>query len=183
MALRPALVHAGEALEPVDTPAGRLGVFVCADGRIPTIASTLVARGARDPGRSDRLGDAAAATPHALENLQADLMIPVRARENGVPLVVANKVGVEARSVAYCGKSQIVAADGTVVALAPQDEATTLTATVAIGPPIVDARRRSRRRSRGSPARRCPTSLRIAIALRADPELHALGGASPTPSW
>ncbi|HEV2641166.1 MAG TPA: carbon-nitrogen hydrolase family protein, partial [Candidatus Elarobacter sp.] len=115
---------AGSALEPVDTPVGRLGVFICADGRIPTIPSTLVARGAQilvvptawvTSGRD----------PHALENLQADLMIAVRARENGVPLVVANKVGVEARSVAYCGKSQILAADGTVVALASQDQETT----------------------------------------------------------
>jgi predicted amidohydrolase len=110
--------HAGEALQPVDTPLGRLGVFVCADGRIPTIAATLVARGAEilvvptawvSSGRD----------AEALENIQADLMISVRARENGVPLVAANKVGVEARSVAYCGKSQLVAADGTIVALGP----------------------------------------------------------------
>ncbi len=162
----------GTALQPVDTPVGRLGVFVCADGRIPTIPSTLVARGAQilvvptawvTSGRD----------PHALENLQADLMIPVRARENGVPLVVANKVGVEARSVAYCGKSQIVAADGTVVALAPQDEETTLHATVAMGPPIVARTAEPPRVARlaGDPL---PAAVRIAVALHPDPQLHAL---------
>ena len=66
---------AGTALEPVDTPVGRLGVFICADGRIPTIPDALVARGAEvlvvptawvTSGRD----------PRALENIQADLMIP-----------------------------------------------------------------------------------------------------------
>jgi predicted amidohydrolase len=162
---------AGDALEPVDTPAGRLGIFICADGRIPTIASTLVAKGAEvlvvptawvTSGRD----------PRVLENIQADLMIAVRARENGVPLVAANKTGVEARSVAYCGKSQILAADGSLVAVAPQDEETVLRGTVAIGasiaglpsaPPAVT-------RLAGDPL---PQLLRIAIAAHADAELHA----------
>ncbi len=163
---------AGETIDPVDTPAGRLGVFVCADGRIPTIGSALVARGAEilvvptawvTSGRD----------PRALENLQADLMIAVRARENGVPLVVANKVGVEARSVAYCGKSQIIAADGSVVALAGQDEETILQATVAVGAPVVDRRPEPPAvvRLAGEPL---PETVRIAIAWHADPELRAL---------
>lgn len=163
---------AGTALEPVDTPVGRLGIFICADGRIPTIPSTLVARGAQvlvvptawvTSGRD----------PHALENLQADLMIAVRARENGVPLVVANKAGVEARSVAYSGKSQIIAADGTVIALAPQDAEATLHATVAIGPPIVSLAPEppAVRRLAGDPL---ADALRIAIAAQADPQLRAL---------
>jgi predicted amidohydrolase len=104
----------GTTLAPIETPVGTLGVMICADGRIPTIASTLVDRGAqilvvptawvtsgRDPG--------------ALENIQADLMIRTRARENATPLVAANKVGTERGAVAYCGKSQIVASDGSVL--------------------------------------------------------------------
>ena len=163
----------GSALEPVDTPVGRLGVFICADGRIPTIASTLVGKGAEvlvvptawvTSGRD----------PAALENIQADLMIPVRARENGVPVVAANKCGVEVRSVAYCGKSQIVAADGTVVARASQDDETTLHGSVAIGPSLA-----SHTRAPASGARRLagdalPNAARIAVALHPDPELHAL---------
>jgi len=161
----------GTAIEPVDTPAGRLGVFVCADGRIPTIGARLVERGAevlvmptawvtsgRDPG--------------ALENLQADLMARVRARENGVPLIAANKCGVEARSVAYCGKSQIVDAQGGIVALASQRDATTLHATVNFAPsdalranvPGVD-------RGSGDPL---PPMLRIAIACEPDVRLREL---------
>ena len=164
---------AGSSLEPVDTPAGRLGVFVCADGRIPTIASALVERGAEalvmptawvSSGRD----------PAVRENLQADLMIPVRARENGVPLVAANKVGVEARSVLYCGKSQLVAADGTVVALASQDKEETVTGTldfaaVTAPPRMGDAT--AIVRQQGPPL---ADLTRIAISAHSDPRLHAL---------
>ena len=163
---------AGSALEPVDTPAGRLGVFICADGRIPTIGASLVAKGAEvlvvptawvTSGRD----------PSALENLQADLMIAVRARENGLPLVAANKAGVEARSVAYCGKSQILAADGSVVAIASQEGETTLFGTIAIGPSIVDLPPQPPGVQRGAGEPLEPT-LRIALATRADPALRAL---------
>ncbi len=162
----------GDALEPIDTPAGRLGIFICADGRIPTIAHTLVARGAEllvvptawvSSGRD----------PLALENVQADLMIAVRARENGVPLVAANKVGVEARSVVYCGKSQLIAADGTVVARGPEREEAVVRGALAVGPPIV---------AHGgpvAPVRRLVGDalaplVRIAISVRVDPDLYAL---------
>jgi len=162
----------GNALEPLDTPVGRLGIFICADGRIPTIAHTLVARGAEllvvptawvSSGRD----------PLALENIQADLMIAVRARENGVPLIAANKVGVEARSVVYCGKSQLVAADGTVVARGPEREEAIVHGSLAVGPPIVahGGPVAPVRRLSGEPL---APLVRIAISDRADPELHAL---------
>jgi predicted amidohydrolase len=105
----------GETLAPIETPLGMLGLLVCADGRIPTIASTLVDRGATmlvmptawvTSGRD----------PSALENIQADLFANVRARENGVPFVVSNKCGVERGSVAYCGKSAIIDGAGAFVA-------------------------------------------------------------------
>lgn len=163
---------AGDALRPVDTPLGRLGVFICADGRIPTIAPALVAAGAEvlvvptawvTSGRD----------PDALENVQADLMIPVRARENGVPLVAANKVGVEARSVLYCGKSQIVAADGSLVALGSQHDEEIVRATIAIGPSVASLDGAPAAVARGSgPA--LPAALRIAISPQTDPALHAL---------
>jgi predicted amidohydrolase len=165
--------RAGTALEPIDTPAGRLGVFVCADGRIPTISSTLVDRGAEilvlptawvTSGRD----------PAVLENLQADLMVNVRARENGVPLVAANKVGIEARSVAYCGKSAIIDAEGTFVARASQNEETTLQAHIAVGPSIVK-RNPTPNVARGSGMPVLTESVRIAITpTRSDIPLHEL---------
>ena len=120
----------GARIEPIHTAAGTLGVLICADGRLPTIARTLVDRGARllvmptawvTSGRN----------PDALENVQADLLARVRAFENGVPFVAANKCGSELGMVAYCGKSQIVDARGEIVALAGEAEPETLIATVA----------------------------------------------------
>lgn len=124
----------GEMLQPLVTPLGVLGLLVCADGRIPTISRTLVERGAellvmptawvtsgRDPG--------------SLENVQADLMINVRARENGVPFVAANKCGVELQSIAYCGKSAIVASDGTFVTRAGERDETVIFGEIEVGKP------------------------------------------------
>jgi len=130
---------AGETLAPIATPLGKLGILVCADGRIPTIAATLCDRGAEllvmptawvTSGRD----------PHALENAQADYMAAVRARENGVPFIVANKVGIERESVAYCGKSVIYAGDGGALARGSETRDEIVTATV-----VIDDARRERR--------------------------------------
>ncbi len=123
----------GERIAPVATSIGSLGVLVCADGRIPTIARELVDGGAQllvmptawvTSGRN----------PQSLENVQADLLARVRARENAVPFVAANKCGVERGMVAYCGKSQIVDNAGNVLAIAAQGTPAIVTATVAIEP-------------------------------------------------
>lgn len=117
--------QAGTRLQPVRTSAGNLGMLVCADGRMPGIARALVDRGAEllvMPTAWVTSGRDAS----SLENIQADLLARVRAFENGVPFVVANKCGTELQMVAYCGKSQIIAADGTVLACAPEREATAL---------------------------------------------------------
>jgi predicted amidohydrolase len=122
----------GETIAPVQTSIGRIGVMICADGRIPTIARTLVDRGAEilvmptawvTSGRD----------PHQLENVQADLLARVRARENHVPFVAANKCGVELGCVAYCGKSQVVDALGNVLAIADQHDPQVLRASVDLG--------------------------------------------------
>lgn len=149
---------AADVLEPIDTPVGRLGVLICADGRIPTIGSTLIDRGAEllvmptawvTSGRD----------PSFLENLQADLFVNVRARENRVPLVAANKVGVEYGSVAYCGKSAIVDANGAFVARASERAEETIHARIAIGSPPA----RKRGDVEVSAGTDLPSSLRIAI--------------------
>jgi len=105
----------GDALEPIDTPVGKLGLLVCADGRIPTIAATLVDRGAEILVMSTAWVTSGR-DPSQLENIQADFMASVRARENAVPFVAANKAGVELESVAYCGKSVLIDAHGNTVA-------------------------------------------------------------------
>ncbi len=124
----------GDSLRPISTSLGSIGALVCADGRIPTIAQTLVARGAQvlvmptawvTSGRD----------PSMLENVQADLLARVRAQENGVPFVAANKCGAEIGAVAYCGKSQIIDADGNVLALASQHDAEIIYADIDVQEP------------------------------------------------
>jgi predicted amidohydrolase len=126
--------EAGDRIAPVDTSVGRLGVLVCADGRIPTIARALV-----DDGAEILVMPTAWVTsgrnPMALENVQADLLGRVRAYENGVPFVAANKCGTELGMVAYCGKSQIVSADGTVLSIAGEHEPEIAAAAVDVGEP------------------------------------------------
>ena len=155
----------GERIEPVDTSVGRLGVMICADGRMPGIASELADRGAEvlvmptawvTSGRD----------PSHLENLQADLLARVRAHENALPFVAANKCGTELGIVAYCGKSQIVDANGDVIAMASQEREETIVAELAIAsgsnPRAMDA---------PSPSRRdVPTGVtRVAFSLQAPP--------------
>lgn len=123
--------QAGSELQPIRTSLGTLGVMICADGRIPLVGQRLVQAGASllvmptawvTSGRD----------PNQLENVQADLLASVRARENGVPFVAANKVGVEAQCVAYCGKSQIIERDGSKIGLASQHDSQILSGCVEI---------------------------------------------------
>jgi len=122
----------GETLEPIDTPVGRLGLLVCADGRIPTIAATLAERGA-DMLVMPTAWVTSGRDPGALENIQADLMVNVRARENGIPFVACNKAGIELGAVAYCGKSTIVDAAGRTLARAGERNEELLLDNVRIG--------------------------------------------------
>lgn len=124
----------GTTLAPVHTAIGSIGALVCADGRIPTIAQTLVDRGAEllvmptawvTSGRD----------PQALENVQADLLARVRAYENHVPFIAANKCGVEGGMVAYCGKSQIIDADGALLELASQTSSQTISTQITVDGP------------------------------------------------
>lgn len=153
----------GRSIAPIETRVAKLGVMICADGRMPGIASALADAGAEllamptawvTSGRD----------PSQLENLQADLLARVRAYENGLPFVAANKCGTERSIVAYCGKSQIVHADGTLAAMASQFEPQLVSATVTVG-----ANERERSRVQVSPQRPPSGSTRIAFSLDAPP--------------
>jgi predicted amidohydrolase len=100
--------------------------------------------------------------PEVLENVQADLLARVRARENGVPFIAANKCGTELGMVAYCGKSQVVDAAGEVVAIAPEREPAIVKAVVDVGDP------RPFRRPVAQPAPRATVAespMRVAISF------------------
>lgn len=122
------LDRAAEAGPIVDTPLGRLAMYSCMDGVINETPRCLALRGAQ-------------VLCNSLNSFAIDegsLHIPVRAAENKVWVVAANKIGplipeelvapvseatsIPAHFLDGAGDSQIVAPDGTVVALAGRGE-------------------------------------------------------------
>lgn len=112
----------------VDTPVGQLGLYACMDGVVMETPRVLALRGAQ-------------VLCNSLNSFASDegsLHIPVRAAENRVFVVAANKVGplipepllepvsqqtgIPVRFLNGAGESQIVAPDGRVLAIAPRDE-------------------------------------------------------------
>ncbi|MDQ6933176.1 MAG: hypothetical protein M3160_08355, partial [Candidatus Eremiobacteraeota bacterium] len=85
------------------------------------------------------------------------------ARENNVPFVAANKVGVEAQCVAYCGKSQIIERDGSRIGLASQHRPEILSAALEIRAALPEAALH-----RDSPPVRRQSNATLRIALVTD---------------
>jgi len=108
---------AGEQYPVVETEFGKVGMFICADGRLPEIVRCLSLQGA------DILLDltnwvTSGFEKETLTSPQVEYMIPTRALENRVWIIAANKVGIEANTILYCGKSAIFSPDGQVVKIA-----------------------------------------------------------------
>lgn len=87
-----------------DTPIGKIGMFICADARIPEGARMLALHGA------EILLHVTNNTTHE----QHEIHEPARAHENEVWMVCADKVGQE-EGLTYPGHSQIIRPDGTTV--------------------------------------------------------------------
>ncbi|HER25403.1 MAG TPA: carbon-nitrogen hydrolase family protein [Candidatus Atribacteria bacterium] len=116
---------AGDEYPIIETEFGKIGMFICADGRLPEIARCLTLQGA------DILLDltnwvTSGFETERLTNPQVDYMIPTRALENRVWIIAANKVGMEAKSILYCGKSAIFSPDGQIVKMVSPDQEETL---------------------------------------------------------
>ncbi len=108
---------AGEQYPVIKTEFGKMGMFICADGRLPEIVRCLSLQGA------DILLDltnwvTSGFEKETLTNPQVEYMIPTRALENRVWIIAANKVGMEAKSILYCGKSAVFAPDGQIAKIA-----------------------------------------------------------------
>lgn len=74
-----------------DTEFGRIGVMICADGRVPEVARMLRLGGAQLILDAVNLV-ASAEAPDKLTNQQYQFILPIRAWENGVPIAVCGKV-------------------------------------------------------------------------------------------
>lgn len=111
----------GEEYEAFDTKFGRMGMLICADGRVPEIARVLALKGAKLIIDTVNL-TAAAAEPKALMNQQYAFMLPVRAMENGTWFLVSDKAGLEAKTASYLGRSMVIDPKGNIVADASPDK-------------------------------------------------------------
>jgi len=108
---------AGSQYPVFETEFGKVGMFICADGRLPEIVRCLNLQGA------DILIDltnwvTSGFEKETLTNPQVEYMVPTRALENRVWIIAANKVGMEAKSILYCGKSAVFTPDGQVAKIA-----------------------------------------------------------------
>jgi len=108
---------AGEQYPVIETEFGKVGMFICADGRLPEIVRCLSLQGA------NILIDltnwvTSGFEKETLTNPQVEYMIPTRALENRVWIIAANKVGMEAKSILYCGKSAVFTPDGQIAKIA-----------------------------------------------------------------
>ncbi len=114
-------VSPGASFPVIDTALGRVGLMICADARAPEIPRILALKGA------EMIIDLVNLTstgkdPEKLSNPQIDYMLPVRALENRVWLIVADKVGLEAGTVLHCGRSCVINPDGEVIKMASSVE-------------------------------------------------------------
>lgn len=123
----------GYSLPVFETALGRLGVVICADARAPEIVAALAQQRAELIAMPTCWVNLAQA-PGEFRNPQPEFLIPARAREFGVPFVCANKFGMESATIGYCGRSMIVATDGSIAAEAPPASETIVTATLTLEP-------------------------------------------------
>lgn len=112
---------AGEQYPVIETKFGKMGMFICADGRLPEIVRCLSLQGA------DILLDltnwvTSGFEKETLTNPQVEYMIPTRALENRVWIIAANKVGMEASTILFCGKSAVFTPDGEVAKIASSSQ-------------------------------------------------------------
>lgn len=115
-------VDHGKEFHVWDTSLGRIGMMICADGRVPEITRILALKGA------DLVLDMAnlvtsGKDPEKLSNPQVDYMLPARARENGIWIMMADKVGLEAGTVLNSGSSCIIDPWGKVLIRGASDKA------------------------------------------------------------
>ncbi len=102
---------AGDAYPVFELEIGRVGMMICADGRVPEIARSLMLNGAQlildltawvSGGRQTE----------DLTTAQRQYLMQVRAAENGVWIACADKCGTEAESIVYAGGSCFISPQG-----------------------------------------------------------------------
>jgi predicted amidohydrolase len=129
---------AGGAYPVFETDFGRVGMLVCADGRMPEITRCLALGGAQIILDLTAWVSGGRHTEN-LSTTQFEYLMRVRAVENGVWVACADKFGIEAESIVYAGRSCFIDPRGHVVAALGPDEDAALVLDVPIEtrtPPI-----------------------------------------------
>lgn len=143
----------GESIDVFDSDLGPIGIAICADLRSPEIMASLVDQGARLVAVPTCWVNVATESGR-YSNPQPEFLIEARGREFGVPLVCANKFGMESPDLGYCGMSMIVAGDGETLAQAEPDREAMLVSSVKLG---------------GAPGREVPHWAAVRILTPEDP--------------
>ncbi|HAH97173.1 MAG TPA: hypothetical protein DCX37_03390 [Firmicutes bacterium] len=115
-----------------DTALGKIGMLICADARLPEIARMLKLGGAEiilDP--TNWVSSGGERTK--LTNPQFEFMVQTRALENKVWFLAANKIGLERRSILFCGRSCVIAPSGERVLEASADREEILICEIDLG--------------------------------------------------
>lgn len=122
----------GKEYEVFDTAIGKIGMIICADGRAPEISRILALKGAEiliDMANLVTSGK----DPAKLSNPQVEYMLPARAKENGLWILMADKVGIEAGTVLNTGLSCIIDPYGTILHKASSDKPEILMGDIELG--------------------------------------------------
>lgn len=106
---------AGNRLPTFETRLGRIGMIICAETRSPEILATLAANGAELLAMPTCWVNSARKAGEFC-NPQVEFLIEARAREFGLPIICADKSGVELPGFGYVGQSRVVRADGSLAA-------------------------------------------------------------------
>ncbi|MGE0599291.1 MAG: nitrilase-related carbon-nitrogen hydrolase [Dehalococcoidia bacterium] len=156
----------------------KVGILICADGRMPEIARSLALNGAEVILDLTAWVSAARETSQ-LSNPQCEYFMPVRAAENGVWVAAGDKWGFEAGSIVYAGRSMVISPSGETVAIAPSDAEAVLVYDLAPMTPDLVPRRPALYRSLTRETSSLPISEVLAEPLTPSDLVH---GVSVVPS-
>lgn len=131
----------GSRFPVTDLGPARVGMLVCADGRLPEIARSLAVGGVQiiiDCTAWVSFGRRA----QELSTPQPAYLMPARAIENGVWVVAADKCGIEADTLIFAGQSGVIRPDGAWLAQASPDRKDILVVDVPVEPALPPVPRR-----------------------------------------
>lgn len=110
----------GKQYDVFDTDIGKMGVIICADGRLPESCAVLAKKGAKLILDLTNL-TTAGYDVKKLSNQQYEFMLQTRAAENGVYIAVCCKSGTESSCVKNLGRSMIINPEGKILKELPPD--------------------------------------------------------------